>query len=124
MTWPLCRLVAGGRHQPGGVADLVDGYQRGLSNGAVAELLGGSSADTPERFVVAFPAALLPLGTPQALIHGTDDDQVPVSQSRAYVAAAQVAGDDVRLRELPGIDPASAAWAIAVAEMARLIPQL
>jgi acetyl esterase/lipase len=53
-----------------------------------------------------------------------------VSQSRAYAGAAQVAGDDVRLRELPGVDhftlvdPASAAWAIAVAELARLLPQL
>jgi acetyl esterase/lipase len=110
-----------------GVADLVDGYQRGLSRGAVAELLGGSPAQQLERYATTSPAALLPLGVPQTLIHGTADDQVPVVQSRAYTAAALAASDSVRLRELPGvdhfalIDPASDAWAIVVEELARLL---
>lgn len=112
-----------------GVADLVDGYQRGLSRGAVAELLGGSPEELPERYAVTSPAALLPLGVPQTLIHGAADDQAPVDQSRAYTAAALAAGDSVRLRELPGVDHfalidlASDAWTIAVEELARLIQQ-
>ncbi|MGN6698453.1 MAG: alpha/beta fold hydrolase [Thermomicrobiales bacterium] len=112
-----------------GVADLVDGYQRGLSRGAVAELLGGSPAQLPERYTATSPAALLPLGVSQALIHGTADDQVPVVQSRVYAAAARAAGDSVRFRELPGvdhfalIDAASDTWASVVEDRARLLRQ-
>ena len=34
----------------------------------------------------ASPAALAPLGVPQLLVHGTDDDIVPISQSRDHAA--------------------------------------
>nr|BBH95795.1 hypothetical protein KTA_39940 [Thermogemmatispora argillosa] len=99
-----------------GVADLEAGWQRHLGRDAVAELLGGSPADVPERYRLASPAALLPLGVPQVLIHGTADDRVPVEISRSYAERAQRAGDQATLVELPDvdhfalIDPGSAAW--------------
>ena len=58
----------------------------------------------PERYAVASPAALLPLGVPQLLVHGARDDVVPAGQSRDYAEAARAAGDAVDLIELPEAD--------------------
>jgi pimeloyl-ACP methyl ester carboxylesterase len=61
---------------------------------------------------------MLPLGVSQLILHGTDDDAVPVALSRGYARAAAAAGDAVELVELPGtghmefLDPASEAHAI------------
>lgn len=94
--------------------ELCDAW--GLGAGAAAALMGGSLAAVPERYAVADPAALLPLGVPVTLVHGAADLTVPVAMSREYAAMAAEAGDIVTLRELPGIehfgliDPLSAAW--------------
>ena len=56
-----------------GVCDLRRAWELGLSNGAAAELLGGSPYDYPERYAAASPAALLPLGVRQVLLHGDQD---------------------------------------------------
>jgi acetyl esterase/lipase len=87
-----------------GVADLVMGWRRKLGNGAVAELLGGGLQDVPERYAAASPAALLPLGVPQVLIHGTADDRVPFNMSEDYAQAARATGDQVTLIKLVGAD--------------------
>jgi acetyl esterase/lipase len=87
-----------------GVADLVRGDEDRLGNGACAALLGGSPEAVPERYAVASPAALLPLGVEQLLVHGSLDDVVPPEQSAAYAAAARAAGDDVELVELADAD--------------------
>ena len=52
----------------------------------------------------ADPATLLPYGVPQLLVHGTADDRVPVSQSRAHLERARAAGDACELVELEGGD--------------------
>ncbi len=83
-------------------------------------LLGGGPADVPERWAQADPMRRLPLALPVGLVHGRDDETVPVRRSRAYAAAAQRAGADVSLTETPGghrdpIDPVSAAWKAAAA---------
>lgn len=109
------------------VTDLVEGWRRGLSVDAVEAFIGGTPETTPERHAAASPRALLPLGVPQVLVHGLDDDIVPPALSRDYAAAAAAAGDTVRLRELPDvehfavIDPASAAWAAIVEELQALL---
>lgn len=101
-----------------GVADLVRGAEDGLGNGACAALLGGSPDAVPERYEVASPGALLPLGVPQLLVHGSRDDAVPSGQSSAYAVAARAAGDDVELIELADADhfdvvePSHTAWAL------------
>ncbi len=113
-----------------GVADLMVGWRRGLGAGAVAEFLGGAPDEVLERYAAADPARLLPLGVPQVLVHGTEDDRVPIDLSREYVAAARAAGDGARLRELPGadhfvmIDPATAAWAAIVEELTALLARV
>jgi acetyl esterase/lipase len=41
---------------------------------------------------------------PHLLIHGDEDDVVPVGQARAHVAALRLAGNDAELIEIPGMD--------------------
>ncbi len=110
-----------------GVVDLEMAYRLNLSNGAVVGLLGGSPRAVPERYTVASPAALLPLGIPQVVIHGTEDESVPLEVSQGYVAGARAANDQVTFRELVGvdhfdlIDPHSTAWAITVEALGKLL---
>lgn len=83
-------------------------------------LLGGSPEEVPERWALADPMRRIPLDVPVALVHGADDETVPVQDSRAYAAAALAAGADVTLIEPLGghrdpIDPTSAAWAAGAA---------
>jgi acetyl esterase/lipase len=102
-----------------GVLDLEDAWRRALSSRAAGELLGGSPDAVPERYAAASPAALLPLGVRQLLVHGRRDDTVPVEMSRAYARCARAAGDDVELVETDEghfecLDPASESWAAIV----------
>ena len=98
------------------VADLRRAWELKLNGTVVAELLGGSPDSVPERYRAASPIELVPLGVRQRLLHGANDEVVPVSLSRAYVAAAQAKGDDATLHEPSGaghfelIDPRSGAW--------------
>jgi acetyl esterase/lipase len=109
-----------------GVVDLVAGCD--LSAGAAVDLLGGRPDEVPDRYALASPCARVPLGVPQLLVHGLDDDTVPVELSRRHAAAARAAGDDVELVELPAvghmdvIDPAGPAWAAVRARLAALAP--
>jgi acetyl esterase/lipase len=94
-----------------GLCDALD-----LDHGATSGLLGGRAAEVPDRYALADPAALLPLGVPVTLLHGLRDVNVPPEVSRDYAARAERAGDPVRLVEMPElehfavIDPDSAAW--------------
>lgn len=109
-----------------GVVDLEMAWRLNLSNGAVVDLLGGGFNDVPARYAAASPAALLPLGTPQVLIHGTNDDSVPLQVSQEYAKAAKALNDPVTYIELEGvdhfdvIDPNSNAWAITVEALQNL----
>ena len=111
-----------------GVSGLADCYDQGLGNGAAADLMGGSPARFPQRYRVADPAGLLPLGCPVRLVHGSLDDVVPVAMSRGYAALGRAAGDDTAVAELPGashldlIDPLSPAWPQVLAAFKDLAP--
>lgn len=90
-----------------------------LGGTAVPDLVGGMPARLAGRYRLADPVERLPLGVPIRCVHGTDDSTVPISQSRSYVDAARVAGDDAELVEVPGdhfalIDPSTPAWSRAV----------
>jgi pimeloyl-ACP methyl ester carboxylesterase len=78
--------------------------------------MGATPVDAPERFAAASPAARLPLGVRQVLVHGRRDDTVPVAMSRAYTTRAREAGDEVELIETDEghfecLEPTSASWA-------------
>ena len=108
------------------VADLGLAHRLGLGAGAVADLLGGGPLDVPERYAAADPARLLPLRVPTIVVHGDDDQQVPVGVGREFCAAARRSGDDTRLIELAGIEhfaliePGSAAWPAVLDALAAL----
>ena len=98
-----------------GVVDLAHAADTGLGGTAVLDLVGGRPSRLPERYRKADPIQRLPLGVPIRCVHGTSDDTVPISQSKAFVRAARAAGDDAELVEVPGdhfsvIDPDTPAW--------------
>lgn len=110
-----------------GASDLKRTWELNLGQGAAAELLGGSPTSVPDRYMFASPAALLPLGIPQILIHGDRDDRVPLLVSQEYAHKATRHGDCATLVELPRvdhfalIDPSSLAWAITVTHIQKLL---
>jgi acetyl esterase/lipase len=106
------------------VADLAGGWNDGFGHDQIAGFLGGQPAEVPDRYRIADPIVLLPLGLPQLLVHGTLDDVVPLSQSRAYVRAA---GSEAELLEFDGadhfdvIEPTHAAWQAVVERLPGLL---
>ncbi len=100
-----------------GVVDLVAAHEAGLGTGAVENFLGRAPGadDAPLD-----PIRQVPLDVPVWCVHGTDDSNVPISQSQDYVAAAVGAGAVAELVTIEGgdhfvvIDPSSPAWARTV----------
>ena len=94
--------------------ELTDAW--GLEDGVAARLLDGGPDRVPGRYALADPMALLPLGVPVTLLHGTEDVQVPLAMSRVYAERAESAGDSVKSVEFLGldhfdlIDPESVVW--------------
>ena len=86
-----------------GVLDLADAAHRGLGGGAVAQLLGGTPANHPDRYRVASPAERLPVGVPQLLVHGDRDSNVPLACSVTHRDRAGAAGDQVTLAVQRGV---------------------
>ena len=88
-----------------GVCDLQAGVRDNLGDGAVSAFLHGR--DQPD----ADPIRRLPIDVPILLVHGTEDDVVPIAQSRTFAAAS---GCD--LLELRGaghfevVDPRTTYW--------------
>ena len=99
-----------------GVCDLREAWKQRLGNGAVAKLMGGSPKEYSDRYKAASPIELLPTRTKQVLVHGTEDNIVPISQSESFAERAEQLGDDPNLLKLDGIghfeliDPESVAW--------------
>jgi acetyl esterase/lipase len=101
-----------------GVVDLAEAARLRLSHDAATELVGAPPDGDPERWRLASPAALLPLGVPQLLVHGARDDIVPAAMSEAYAQRARELGDDAEAVVLPAVghfehlDPTSSAWRV------------
>jgi acetyl esterase/lipase len=102
------------------VSDLVEAHRLHLGDGAVDAFMGGPPAAVAKDYSAASPAGLLPLGVPQTIVHGTEDDTVPYSLSERFVARALARGDAPQLETLRGlghfepIDPWSAAWPVVL----------
>lgn len=96
-----------------GVVDLKRAFDLHLSNDAVVEFLGGKPNEVLEHYREADPTELSIAHARQWLIHGTEDDTVPVAFSRDYVSAKKKKGEDVQFIEITKcghfdvIDPAS-----------------
>ena len=110
-----------------GVIDLVSAAEQRLGNGAAIDLMGAAPADEPARWQSADPMARVPLGVPVVCVHAPRDDEVPIAQSRAYVAAATAAGGNAQMIGAAGdhytlIDPHSADWQLVVDVLPELMP--
>ncbi|MGH3716980.1 MAG: alpha/beta hydrolase family protein [Micromonosporaceae bacterium] len=110
------------------VCDLAAAYRDGLGGGAAGELLGGGPDAFPERYAAADPSALPLPEVPTALVHGTADDRVPITQSEQYAARTPdvPSGVTPTLVAIPDadhfavIDPLSPAWPPTLAALADL----
>jgi 3-dehydroquinate dehydratase-2 len=104
-----------------GVTDLAAAVADNLGDGAAEAFLNGADR------AAASPLEMLPLARRQLIVHGTDDETVPVSYARRYVDAARTAGDSAELLELPDvghmelIDERSHAWRVVADRMAGLL---
>ena len=131
--WRCGRPVEQGTVRPrghvslAGVTDLAACSQDDLLGGACSRLLGGSPTDVGGRYRLASPIEGLPTGRRLALVHGADDDIVPVGQSEAYASAAEQAGDRVTLVTVPDaghfqlIDVDHPAYAEVLTQIDRLL---
>ena len=129
----LLALWAAGRHQltdgPGAdprvspalavglapVSDMAFAQAHDLGDGAADAFLASAHEHT-NLYRSSSPIDMLPLSTPQLIVHGSEDDAVPVSMSDGYVEAARILGDEVEFYRLEStdhmelIDPHSDAW--------------
>lgn len=110
-----------------GIPDLARAAIERVCGDAVPLLLGGSPEAQPQRYAATSPAALLPLGVPQQLVHGRADRIVPIGLAERYVAAARDRGDPARLVPLDAaghfdlITPTSRAWPSVVKAVRTLL---
>jgi acetyl esterase/lipase len=99
-----------------GVVDLQRAFELHLSNDAVVDFMGGSPQQVPEHYHEASPIGLPMPHVRQLLVHGDEDDTVPVALSRSYREVKLKRGEKVDLLELPKaghyelIDPRSSVW--------------
>jgi acetyl esterase/lipase len=114
----LALRLAADRHPTGiialaPVADLTKAYELNLSNGAVVEFLGGTPEAIPLRYEAADPRHHAS-SVQRCLIHGEQDDTVPMSLSYSYLKARGADKPDIVLVKIKDanhfdlIDPDSA----------------
>ena len=109
--WSSPRVPVTGSVSQAGVLDLRSAFDDWLGGGAVEGFLGTDHATLD----LADPLSSVPLGVPVWCIHGRDDVQVPISQSRTYVRAARATGARAALATVDGdhftlIDTTAPAW--------------
>jgi acetyl esterase/lipase len=94
---------------------------------AVRALMGGSPKSVPDRYAAADPGLLLPLGVPQILVQGSEDDQIPPELPKRWAQEATRQGDHIDVKIIPGadhfdvVDPTSKAWPVSQAAMLRVL---
>lgn len=108
-----------------GCADLERVARLRLGDAAAQALLGGEPEEVPDVLAALDPVALGPTPAPVVLVHGTEDDRVPLAVSRSWMSRVGTTGRD-RVVELPGcghfgvIDPEHDAYAEVLAAVESL----
>jgi len=124
---PKVKVMAAVGQAP--AADLKRIHELGCSNRVSLELTGGTPEQYPDRYHYGSPRALLPLGIPQLIVHGDEDDTVIEEIGREYAAAARKAGDKVEYVSFPGmghfehLDPTGHAWETVVVWLGKVLPK-
>ncbi len=109
-----------------GIPNLKTDTETACGPDVLKRLAGPASKARRDVYADTSPSALLPLGVPQAVIHGAEDTTVPPAIGQAYVQAARAAGDKVTFTSPPGghveeITPGTPAWEDAVAAIQALL---
>ena len=96
------------------VCDLREAIRLGLGSDATRAFLGGADPDEADPMVLLDPRPAADV----TIVHGVEDDVVPLSLSRGLVARHPW----VRLEEVPGghfevIEPGSVAWPTVAAAL-------
>ena len=95
-----------------GDVDLA-GYTEPPALHEVVALLGGTPHEVPERYHDASPLSWIDGRTaPFLVVHGAQDDVVPIDQSRRLVAALRAAGVEVQYVELDDAGHDDLVWAL------------
>ena len=100
------------------VSDVRDAVERRGAESAPGQFMA------PEDFADGSPIELLPLGVPQIVIHGAEDDSVPYAMSERYVTAAGGEAELVSLENaghFEPIDPQAPQFEHTVAAIKRLL---
>jgi len=111
-----------------GVQDLATTALRGTDEMSTIALMGGMPDEHPERYRLAAPLELLPLGSAQLVLWGVNDRPDLVDENLRYCEAAAAAGDTVHVLELPEadhftvIDPATLTWLAIRERLVQLFP--
>jgi pimeloyl-ACP methyl ester carboxylesterase len=109
-----------------GCVDLRATEAMGLGGGAARDWIGVGPDEAPEVWQAADPMASLPPRVPVRLLHGRQDEIVPVAVTDAYVSRCRDA--DVALEVLDGcghyslIDPEAPAFGRVVDTIGALLP--
>lgn len=95
-----------------GMGDLREAWAHRLSDDAVGGLLGATPDEAPRLYDEASGIQRLPLGVPQLVVHGRQDDCVPFAFSERWVSCARAAGDPVQTLFFDGghYEPIDPAW--------------
>jgi len=102
-------------------------YEASCNMPILRRLMGGLPDQVPERYAQVSLPGLLPLGVRQVMIWGSRETYVPEQQAQDFQAAAQRAGDDVRLMIVPGAghfetaSPTSPAWPVVLGAIKSLL---
>ena len=82
----------------------------------VVDFMGGTPAEAPERYRAGNPGDLLPLNTPQVLLQGSLDGQIPPQLPVRWTARGHRMGETVAFEPIADadhfdvVDPESKAW--------------
>ena len=112
---------------PADLRDMVERAKTVCGGDVIHTLLGGSFEEVPDRYRNASPAALLPNGVKQIVIHGSDDPAIPPELGQAYVEAGKVVGESIGFFVIPKashfelIAPWTSSWPIVEASVKSLM---
>lgn len=86
-----------------GISDLRPGDAAdALAMGFIEQFMGGGYEGNEDAYAAASPIVQQPVCGPALLVHGDEDDIVPVDQSSLLAARLREFGNDVQYAELPG----------------------
>ncbi len=108
-----------------GIPNLATDTNTACGGAVITKLVGEATTDRPDVYADTSPAALVPLGVPQYVIHGASDDTVRAGIGAAYAKRAMAAGDRVHVSTPPGghveeISPGRPSWDATAALVERL----